>query len=63
MRGDPDSGRFSVFHFDGDRLQAVESVNAPGDHMVARRLIAQGTRVTPADAADAAIELKSLLAS
>lgn len=63
VRGDPDSGRFSVFHFDGDRLQAVESVNAPGDHMVARRLIAQGTRISPAVAADPAIDVKSLLAS
>lgn len=62
VRGDPDSGRFSVFQFDGARLLAVESVNAPADHMVARRLIAQGTRISPAAAADPATDMKSLLA-
>jgi 3-phenylpropionate/trans-cinnamate dioxygenase ferredoxin reductase subunit len=59
VRGDADSGKFSVFLFDGDRLQAVESVNAPGDHMVARRLIAQGSRLDPAHAADLSVDLKS----
>ncbi len=63
VRGDPASGKFSVFLFDGDRLQAVESVNAPGDHMVARRLIAAGTKVDRAAAADTAIDVKSLMAA
>ncbi len=63
VRGDPDSNKFSVFHFDGGRLQAVESVNSPADHMVARRLIAQGTPISPTAAADPAIDVKSLLAN
>jgi len=62
VRGEPDSGKFSVFQFDGERLLAVESVNAPGDHMVARRLIAQGIRISPAVAADPATDIKRLLA-
>jgi len=61
MRGDPASGKFSVFLFDGDRLAAVESVNAAGDHMAARRLIAAGTTVDPDVAADPAADLKSLI--
>jgi 3-phenylpropionate/trans-cinnamate dioxygenase ferredoxin reductase subunit len=61
VRGDTRSGKFSVFLFDGDRLQAVESVNAPGDHMLARRLIAQGISVTREAAADPAADLKAML--
>ena len=51
---------FSAFRFRGDRLCAVESVNRAGDHMVARRLIAQGTPLTPEQAADPAFDLKAL---
>ncbi|MBX3529791.1 MAG: oxidoreductase [Rhizobiaceae bacterium] len=63
VRGDTRGGKFSVFLFDGAKLQAVESVNAPADHMVARRLIAAGTSVDPAAAADMAIDIKSLMAA
>ena len=63
VRGDPASGKFSVFLFEGERLAAVESVNAPGEHMAARRLIAQGTKIAPGVAADTAVELKSLIAA
>lgn len=33
-------GAFALYGFRGDRLQAVESINAPADHMAARRLLA-----------------------
>lgn len=39
-RGDPASGRFSVFSFAGERLIGVDSVNKPGDQIMARRLFA-----------------------
>jgi 3-phenylpropionate/trans-cinnamate dioxygenase ferredoxin reductase subunit len=61
VRGDPDSGRFSVFLFDGERLTAVESVNAAADHMIARRLIAERRKVEPAGVGDLSLDLKSLL--
>jgi 3-phenylpropionate/trans-cinnamate dioxygenase ferredoxin reductase subunit len=61
VRGDPASGKFSVFLYDGGNLQAVESVNAPADHMLARRLITQRVTVDPAAAADGSADLKSLL--
>ena len=60
VRGRPDSLSFSVFHFDGDRLTWVESVGAPGDHRAARRLLEAGAGLTPAEAADADTDLKSL---
>lgn len=61
VRGDPAAGKFSVFLYDGDRLAAVESVNAPGDHMAARRLLGAGTPVPRPVAADMSVELKSLI--
>jgi 3-phenylpropionate/trans-cinnamate dioxygenase ferredoxin reductase subunit len=61
LRGDPGSGAFSVFCFAKDRLLAVESVNMPGDHMAGRRLLAAGAAITPAQAADTSVDLKTLL--
>lgn len=60
LRGDPAGEKFSVFLFDGERLAAVESVNAAADHMMARRLIGAGTKVDPARASDLSVDLKSL---
>jgi 3-phenylpropionate/trans-cinnamate dioxygenase ferredoxin reductase component len=39
--GDPDSGSFSVSYFHGNRLLAVDAVNAPRAHMLSRRTLAQ----------------------
>jgi len=61
LRGDPLGEKFSIFLYRGDRLLAVESVNAAADHMVARRLIGQGTTVPKALAADLSADLKALL--
>ena len=41
--GDPESGSFSVSYFQDDRLLAVDAVNAPRSHMLARRALAQAT--------------------
>jgi len=60
LRGDPASGKFSVFHLRGDAVACVESVNAPGDHLVARRLIAQQAQLAPQELADASVSLKAL---
>ena len=59
LRGDPDSGRFSVLHYAGERLTSVESINAPADHIAARKLIAAARPVPPEQAADAGVPLKS----
>lgn len=63
VRGDPASGKFSVFLFDGDRLKAVESVNSVADHMASRRLLGmpQECRLTPGQARDAECSLKDLV--
>lgn len=61
LRGDPEGGSFSVFLYENDRLVAVESVNAAGDHMAARRLIGAGINVPKDAAQDLTIPLKSFL--
>jgi 3-phenylpropionate/trans-cinnamate dioxygenase ferredoxin reductase component len=51
---------FSVFRFRDGALRAVESVDRAADHMIARRLLAAGTRLTPEQAADPGFDLKAL---
>ncbi|MCB1427306.1 MAG: FAD-dependent oxidoreductase [Zhengella sp.] len=59
VSGDTDSGAFSVYHFAGDRLLAVDSVNRPGDHMLARRILAAGYSPGDAEIAAGAAALKA----
>jgi 3-phenylpropionate/trans-cinnamate dioxygenase ferredoxin reductase subunit len=63
LRGDPGSGKFSVFCFDGEGLTAVESINRPGDHVAARKILGQGTMVSPEQCHIAGFDLKSLSSS
>lgn len=53
--------QFSVFVYDGDRLVVVESVNVPGDHIAARRIISAGGQLDRDTAADPEIPLKSIV--
>jgi 3-phenylpropionate/trans-cinnamate dioxygenase ferredoxin reductase subunit len=61
MRGDAQQHKFSVFLYRGDRLLAVESLNSPGDHMLARKLIAKGVHVPHELAGRPDADLKSLI--
>ncbi|MFE1600749.1 NAD(P)/FAD-dependent oxidoreductase [Methylobacterium sp. ID0610] len=61
-RGTPGSG-FSVFRYRNGRLSAVESLNRPADHMIARRLLQAGLSPTPAEAADPGFDLKAFALS
>jgi 3-phenylpropionate/trans-cinnamate dioxygenase ferredoxin reductase subunit len=58
--GDPATRSFSVLCIADGSLRAVETVNRPADHMLARRLLAKGARITPDQARAAGFELKSL---
>jgi len=51
----------SWFHFEGDRLACVESVNAAADHMMARKLLERRQSPPAAALADATVPLKSLV--
>jgi 3-phenylpropionate/trans-cinnamate dioxygenase ferredoxin reductase subunit len=61
VRGEPDSERFSVLYYREGRLIAVDAVNAPGDYMVVRKALTQGTSIPAEQAADASTPLKKLL--
>ena len=50
LRGSPESGRFTVLRYCGDRLTAAETFNHPAEHMAIRRILAAG--IADADAAD-----------
>lgn len=57
--GDPGAASFSVLCYRGGQLVAVESVNAPSDHMAARKLLAAAVGPSPAEAATAGFTLKA----
>ncbi|WP_407158282.1 NAD(P)/FAD-dependent oxidoreductase [Bradyrhizobium sp. STM 3557] len=61
IRGAIDAGRFSVFHYRQDKLVAVDSINNPGDQMLARRLIAAGISPEPDQVKDISCDLRSFL--
>lgn len=61
-RGELESRKFSVLYFRGEQLIAVDSVNRPADHAAARKLLAAGTSVSPADAGNPAFDLKTAAA-
>lgn len=61
LRGRPEDGSFSVFHYRGDLLVAIDSVNRGADHMLGRRLLAACTSPTPEQVADLGFDLKSLM--
>lgn len=62
VRGDIASGSFSVYHYQGDKLIAADSINASKDHLLVRKLLDAGVSPTPQQAGDAGFDLNSLLA-
>lgn len=61
VRGKVNAAGFSVCYFRGDQFIAMDSINRPMDHAAARKLLAAGAPLTPAQAADENCKLKSLL--
>ncbi len=59
ISGDRDADRFSVFHFSGERLVAIDSVNSPAEHMLGRRMFAAGFSPTKEAAKGGAATLKT----
>jgi 3-phenylpropionate/trans-cinnamate dioxygenase ferredoxin reductase component len=60
-RGDPETGKFSVFYFRGGKLCAVDSVNRPAEHLTARRLIGARAKLSPDQAKDENFDLKTAI--
>ena len=63
LSGESAENRFSVFHFAGDRLTAIESVNRPADHMLGRKMLGLGFSPTPEQVAGGTDVLKAALAA
>ncbi|MBN9373487.1 MULTISPECIES: FAD-dependent oxidoreductase [unclassified Hydrogenophaga] len=63
VRGEPDSGRFSVFYLRDGAVAAAHSVNRPGEHLLSRQLIAAGARLSPQVLADPDSDLKAAMAA
>ena len=61
-RGHLADGKFSAFYYRGAKLIAVDSLNLPAEHMLARKLLAQGVSPTPGQVSDDGFALNSLLA-
>jgi 3-phenylpropionate/trans-cinnamate dioxygenase ferredoxin reductase subunit len=53
--GDPKEGSFAVYHYLGDQLLGVESINRAADHMLGRKLLKAGFS-PPAQTVEAGIE-------
>jgi len=61
MRGDPAARKFAVFHLREGAVAAVESVNAPAEYLVGRKLITEGAHVPPERLADTSIAMKNIV--
>lgn len=61
QRAGANASSFTIFHVVNGRLLCAESVNAPLDHMISRKLIEAGVGMNAASLADPSIPLKSLL--
>ena len=61
LRGSLSAPGFSVWHFRAGAMVAVDTVNLPRDHLLARKLMDAGRLPTPAQAADVAFDLAGLL--
>lgn len=60
LRGDPDSGRFAVFHLCGGRIVCVEAANAPPEFMAGKQLIARRTPIDPDRLANPDVSMKAV---
>jgi 3-phenylpropionate/trans-cinnamate dioxygenase ferredoxin reductase subunit len=60
-RGNSADKKFSAFYYCGEKLIAVDSLNQPAEHMLARKLLAQGISPTVGQVADVGFALNQLL--
>lgn len=60
VRRDEAKGKYSVLYYRGDAIIAADCVNAPLDFMAVKAAIASGAAIPPGEAADPAVQLKSI---
>jgi len=60
-RGDPEEGKFALFHLKDGALVAVEAVNAAPEYMAGQRMIANGARPDPDALRDTSVAMREFL--
>ncbi|MGJ3230722.1 MAG: NAD(P)/FAD-dependent oxidoreductase [Oceanicaulis sp.] len=60
-RGDPEEGKFALFHLRDGALIACEAVNCAPEYMAAQRMIAAGARPDPERLRDQSVAMKDFL--
>lgn len=60
-RGDPEEGKFALFHLKGGVLIAVEAVNSAPEYMAGQRMIANGARPDPERLRDTSVAMRDFL--
>lgn len=61
VRGDQEMQKFSVFHLRNGAIAAVEAVNAAPEYLMGRKLIAEGSKVSPERLGDRSISMKKIV--
>ncbi|TIQ31100.1 MAG: NAD(P)/FAD-dependent oxidoreductase [Mesorhizobium sp.] len=61
--GEPAENKFSIYHYAGNRLLGIESVNRPADHMLGRKMLGAGFSPAPHTVAGGPDALKAALAA
>jgi len=61
VRRDGDGGSVSFWYYRGERLLAVDAMNAPRDYMIGKRLIEGGKSPAPSAIADPETDMKALM--
>ncbi len=60
-RGDPEEGKFALFHLLNGRLIACEAVNSAPEYMAAQRMIAAGSAPDPERLRDQSVAMRDFL--
>jgi len=60
-RGDPEEGKFALFHLKEGRLIACEAVNSAPEYMAAQRLIGRGATPDPERLRDSSVAMRDFL--
>ena len=63
ISGDPADANFAVYHYLEGRMCAVETINRPGEHMLARKMLKENFSPTEAEAMQGVDTIKEALAS
>ena len=62
VRGSMESAKFAIFHLKGERILAVEAINAPPEFMAGRLMIGQKKPVNRSKLADLTVSMKEVAA-